>query len=63
MFSRHLAHFFSGLLFYPAQGIIGPYSFLLFIVPLTLAFTILFFYLPETKGRATTDQESWRAPF
>ena len=35
----------------PLQELISGYTFLLFIVPLTIGSVALYFYLPETKNR------------
>uniref|UniRef100_A0AC34F7S7 Major facilitator superfamily (MFS) profile domain-containing protein n=1 Tax=Panagrolaimus sp. ES5 TaxID=591445 RepID=A0AC34F7S7_9BILA len=49
--TQYLTCFISPLIFFPAYDIIGPLTFMIFIVPLLLTSTYLYFALPETKNR------------
>lgn len=41
--------------FFPLQGAVGPYSLLMFIIPLPIMFVIFYVFLPETKNRTTVE--------
>jgi predicted MFS family arabinose efflux permease len=49
--SQYITCFASSLLFFPIYHSVGPWSFLLFICPLTFCALYLYFFLPETKNR------------
>ena len=49
--TQYLTCFISPLIFFPAYEVIGPLTFLIFIVPLLLCCFYLYFNLPETKNR------------
>lgn len=41
--------------FFPLHGLVGAYSFLLYIVPLCFFAVIIFYTFPETKNRSTVE--------
>jgi sugar porter (SP) family MFS transporter len=53
--TQYLTCFISPLIFFPAYEIIGPLTFMIFIVPLLLTSAYLYFALPETKNRPIED--------
>ncbi|KJH43175.1 hypothetical protein DICVIV_10799, partial [Dictyocaulus viviparus] len=53
--SQYVSCFLSPIVYYPLHSSIGPLSFLVFIIPLTLAAFYFQRHLPETKGRTTEE--------
>ncbi|RCN48231.1 transporter, major facilitator family protein [Ancylostoma caninum] len=53
--AQYLSCFLSPIIYYPLNASIGPSSFLVFIIPLTLSAVYFHRYLPETKGRTTEE--------
>jgi MFS family permease len=53
--TQYLTSFISPIIYFPLESIVGPYSFLIFIVP--LYFTAYYFHrnLPETRNREISD--------
>jgi len=45
----------AGLAFFPLQGLVGPYAFLLFIIPLCIVFVIFVIKFPETKRKTVVE--------
>lgn len=52
---QYVTCFISSLIFLPLYHNTGPFSFLLFICPLSFCAIYLFIYLPETKNRPIED--------
>lgn len=52
---QYVTCFISSLVFLPLYQVSGPWSFLLFICPLSFCAIYLFVYLPETKNRQIGD--------
>ncbi|VDD85571.1 unnamed protein product [Enterobius vermicularis] len=50
--AQYISCFICPTIYFPLQKIAGPFSFLLFIVPLLLSAFYMYFYLPETKNRS-----------
>ncbi|KIH46285.1 hypothetical protein ANCDUO_23664 [Ancylostoma duodenale] len=53
--AQYLSCFLSPIIYYPLNASIGPSSFLVFIIPLTLSAVYFHRYLPETNGRTTEE--------
>jgi MFS family permease len=52
---QYVGSFVSPIIYFPLESLVGPYSFLLFIIPLVLTTIYFQFYLPETKNREIRD--------
>lgn len=50
MFTLYLGYIVSELVFFPLEGAIRAFSFLLFIIPLVILTVFFYFKLPETKN-------------
>uniref|UniRef100_A0A0N4Z7V6 MFS domain-containing protein n=1 Tax=Parastrongyloides trichosuri TaxID=131310 RepID=A0A0N4Z7V6_PARTI len=50
-----LASFFVGVTFLPLNNLLGPYTFLIFSICLSLCILFTFKYVPETKGKTITE--------
>uniref|UniRef100_A0A914VYZ6 Major facilitator superfamily (MFS) profile domain-containing protein n=1 Tax=Plectus sambesii TaxID=2011161 RepID=A0A914VYZ6_9BILA len=53
--AQYIGSFISPVIYFPLESLVGPYSFLLFIIPLILITVYFYFYLPETKNREIRD--------
>lgn len=51
LFCNYAGTLLAGFIFLPLEGVIGPYSFLMFVVLLLAAAVYFYRYLPETKGK------------
>uniref|UniRef100_A0A0N5A8V5 MFS domain-containing protein n=1 Tax=Syphacia muris TaxID=451379 RepID=A0A0N5A8V5_9BILA len=50
--TQYISSFICPIIYFPLQQLIGPFSFLLFIVPLTFTALYMYWRLPETKNRS-----------
>ncbi len=48
--SQWVSNFIASTAYFPLEGVAGPYSFLMFVIPLLVSSILLYFYLPETKN-------------
>ncbi|KAM3716246.1 Solute carrier family 2, facilitated glucose transporter member [Dirofilaria immitis] len=49
--SQYLTCFLCPVIYLPLEKLIGPFSFLIFIIPLTITTFYIYYYMPETRNR------------
>ncbi|VDN02236.1 unnamed protein product, partial [Onchocerca ochengi] len=50
--AQYLTCFLCPIIYLPLEELIGPISFLIFIIPLTITALCIYYFMPETRNRS-----------
>uniref|UniRef100_A0A1I8ER31 MFS domain-containing protein n=1 Tax=Wuchereria bancrofti TaxID=6293 RepID=A0A1I8ER31_WUCBA len=50
--AQYVTCFLCPIIYLPLEELIGPFSFLIFIIPLTITTFFIYYYMPETRNRS-----------
>ncbi len=55
LFCNYFGTLVAGFIFLPLEGVIGPYTFIIFAIPLLGSAVYFYYKLPETKAKSVDE--------